>query len=69
MAFTTTQLQALDDAIASGELSVSYEGKTVTYRSIESLREARDFVKSQLEAAGTIAASGPRRSYAAYSRD
>jgi hypothetical protein len=69
MAFTTTQLQALEEAIASGELTVSFDGKTVTYRSIESLREAYDMVKAALEAAGTIASPTPRRSYAAHSRD
>lgn len=69
MAYTTTQLQALEDAIASGELTVTYEGKTVTYRSIKDLMAARDFVKGELEAAGTITETYPRRSYAAYSKD
>lgn len=69
MAFTTAQLTALEEAIASGELTVSYEGKTVTYRSMADLQKAYDMVKSALEAAGTITEAAPRRSYAAYSRD
>src|SRR3546814_16441529 len=35
MAFTTAQLQALDNAIASGSLTVSYGGRQVTYQSME----------------------------------
>jgi hypothetical protein len=69
MAFTTTQLSALEEAIASGELTVEYDGKRVTYRSLKELREARDLVKGSLEAAGTLAAGTPRRSYAAFDKD
>jgi hypothetical protein len=69
MAYTTTQLQALEDAIASGELTVTYDGKTVTYRSIKELMTARDFVQQKLEDAGTLASTYPRRSYAAFSKD
>ena len=68
MAYTTTQLQALEDAIASGELVVEYDGKRVTYRSMTELITARDLVKGELEASGAIA-STPRRSYAAFSKD
>src|SRR5450830_1755180 len=37
MAFDQTQLDALDAAIASGELTVKYNGKEITYRSINEL--------------------------------
>jgi hypothetical protein len=68
MAFTAAQLTALEEAIASGELTVEFEGKRVTYRSMAELLQARDVVKAGLEAAGTLPASA-RTSYAAHSKD
>lgn len=67
MAYTTAQRDALRSAIASGELSVSYEGKTVTYRSIPELKEALAVVEAALEAQGTVTKQ-TNVSYAAYSR-
>lgn len=69
MAYTTAQLQALEDAIATGELTVEYEGKRVTYRSIAELISARDFVRGELIAAGTITDSSIRRSVTSFSKD
>lgn len=70
MAYTTAQLQALEDAIATGELVVKYDGKEVTYRSIDELIKARDFVRGQLIAAGTITdTTAPRHSYTSFSKD
>lgn len=40
MTYTTTQRDALRMAIASGVLSLSYDGKTVTYRSLADLKAA-----------------------------
>jgi hypothetical protein len=68
MAYTVTQLEALQAALASGELTVSYEGKTVTYRSIKDLKAAIGVVEAGLQAQGTISAT-PSVSYAAYSRN
>ena len=68
MAYTVTQLEALQAALASGELTVSYEGKTVTYRSIKDLKEALAVVQAGLEAQGTVSAA-TSVSYAAYSRN
>lgn len=67
--FTTTQLTAVEAAIASGELTVEYDGKKVTYRSMAELRAARDLIRGELIAAGTITDAAPSRSYAAHSRD
>lgn len=67
--FTTTQLEAVEAALASGELEVTYDGKTVKYRSFDELRGMRDLIRGELIAAGTITDSTPRRSYAAHSRD
>lgn len=57
MAFTNTQLAALEAAIGTGELSVKYDGKEIQYRSMADLMKAYDFIKGQLTAAGTINAS------------
>lgn len=66
--FTVTQLEAIETAIASGELTVNYEGKSVTYRSMQDLIAARDLIRGELIAAGTITSTTPRRSYAVHSR-
>lgn len=73
MAFTLNQLSAIDNAIASGQLSVEYDGKKVTYRSIADLMTARSLVVSELTAAGLLGQSrlsnrGPS-SLATFSRD
>lgn len=39
----------LDLAIASGELSVSFNGRTVTYQSMDALLKARDHVVRVLQ--------------------
>ncbi len=67
--FTVTQLEAIESAIATGELTVSYEGKAVQYRSMDDLMKARDTIKAELIGAGTLTATTPRRSYASFSRD
>jgi len=69
MAFTTTQLTAIEAAIASGSLEVSYEGKTIKYGSMADLRARYDFIKSKLVAQGDITDSRTRTSFAAHSKD
>jgi roadblock/LC7 domain-containing protein len=73
MAFTTNQLNALEAAIASGQLKVVYDGKQVEYRSVTDLMKARDLVRAELIAAGSITERplsnrGPA-SMAVFSRD
>lgn len=48
MAFTQVQLDALDDAIASGALTVKYQDKTVTYRSLADMLRLRDLMAAEL---------------------
>lgn len=69
MAFTTAQLEALETAIATGELSVTYEGKTVQYRSMDDLVKAYNFIYAKLEAAGSITPARTRVSVATFSKD
>ncbi len=51
MAFTSADLAAIDAAIASGELTVTHDGRTVTYRSMSDLLKARQTILADL--AGT----------------
>lgn len=68
MAFTQTQLDAVEAAIASGELKVMFDGREVWYRSISDLLLARDTIKASLQSAGTIP-TVIRTSYASRGRD
>jgi hypothetical protein len=48
MAFTQTDLNAVDAAIASGEMTVEVDGRRVTYRSIEELERAKKIIQEAL---------------------
>jgi hypothetical protein len=51
MAFSQTDLDTIDDAIKSAELSVRFsDGSSVTYRSVDELIKVRDMIKSDLAA-------------------
>lgn len=52
MALTQTDLNNLDSAIASGELKVQVDGRSVEYRSIGELLRARAHVAAVLATAG-----------------
>ncbi|MBR8429392.1 hypothetical protein KDW37_01500 [Burkholderia cenocepacia] len=52
MAFTQNDLVAVERAIASGALTVEYNGKKTTFRSIADLLAARDLIKADVDAAG-----------------
>lgn len=49
MALSKDDLDVLDDAIASGELSCTVNGKSITYRSIDELMKARRHVEKVLK--------------------
>jgi hypothetical protein len=55
MAYTQGQLDALKSALASGALKVFFEGREITYRSIDELRKAISDVSAGLvtETTGT----------------
>ena len=61
MAFTNADLNAIDAAIASGELTVSSGGRTVTYRSMSDLLKARQTIAAELAAAASGRSGGPFR--------
>lgn len=58
MALTQTDLDALDAAIASGTLSVEFDGRKVSYQSTAALIQARQHVAQVVNATGR--AAGPR---------
>jgi hypothetical protein len=54
VAWTQQQLEAIEAAIASGELTVRFGDRTVTYRSMDELLQARAVIKESIDApAGT----------------
>lgn len=57
MAWTSTDLQELEKAIASGTLSVKYSDKTVQYRSLEEMLKIRDLIRKEL---GLVRGKGQR---------
>lgn len=63
MAFTAADLDAVEKALAAGELSIALGDMRITYRSADELLRARDTIRADLIAAGTIAAP-TRVSYA-----
>ena len=65
MAWTQTQLDALNDAIAAGVTSVSHNGKTVTYRSLAEMMQLRD--RMQWEIANG-SAGRPQAHYVQFAR-
>ncbi len=48
MAFTQEDLDAIDAALASGELRVQVGDQEITYRSFYELRDARQIVKQAI---------------------
>lgn len=54
MTFTINDLNAVESAIASGELTVISEGRQVTYRSVIDLMRARDVIRKELQQTGTL---------------
>lgn len=48
MSFSQEQLTALDSAIAQGALTVSMNGRSITYRSLSDMIVLRDTMRSEL---------------------
>ncbi|WP_175649938.1 phage head-tail joining protein [Pseudomonas sp. Marseille-P9899] len=55
MAYTQKHLDLVERAIARGEKVVRYEDRTVEYRTVAELIQARDLIRTEL-----ASASGPR---------
>jgi len=54
MAFTTSDLTIIDEAIASGALEVRFQDRMVRYNSIKDMLIARTLIESQLNPPGTF---------------
>lgn len=54
MAFTSAQLQTLDDAIAAGVKEVRFQDRTIVYADIKAMKEARALLYSQLHGSGMV---------------
>ncbi|MEK6747495.1 MAG: hypothetical protein AABY33_10755 [Pseudomonadota bacterium] len=67
MAFTQTQLDALENAIASGTLEVRTGDKSVRYHSLDEMIKLRDVIRNQLSADSKTQTS--RASFASFVRD
>ena len=52
MAWTQADLDAIEEAIASGEKTVQFQDRSVTYRNLDELFRARDAIKASLGSAG-----------------
>lgn len=48
MAFTQADLNAVDAAIATGEMTVEVDGRRVTYRSVAELERAKQIIQGSL---------------------
>lgn len=70
MAINQQDIDNLDAAIVSGELTVSFQGRTVTYQTTDSLIKARNYATSvmrQQQGAGAATFGGTRFSLARFS--
>ena len=67
MAFTQQDLDAINAAIATGQLEVESGGRKVRYRTIKELRDAREIILADLRSRN-VAASTPRTSFIARGR-
>lgn len=66
MALTSADIDALDRAIASGELTVRHGERLVTYRSIDELLRARAAILADLAAADSTSRAYPRYQQAVF---
>lgn len=67
MAYTQTDIDNLETAIARGELKVTVADREVTYRSVADLKEALAFVESRIANQQQSPAPGPRHLLADFS--
>lgn len=72
MSFTTSDLTALETAIKTGKTEVRMGDMIIKFPTFEDLRKRYEFIKGELEAAGSLAAPATvnaRTSLIAFSRD
>jgi len=67
MAFTQTQLDALEAAIAAGTIEVRVGDKLIRYQSTREMISARDLIRNQLNLQAQT--QGSRASFASFTKD
>ncbi|BAK75810.1 hypothetical protein NH8B_0978 [Pseudogulbenkiania sp. NH8B] len=69
--FTLDDLRGVEQAIATGELTIERGGDRVTYRSMDDLIRARNVMREEMSAAGLLPGSGGRHvtTFAQFDRD
>jgi len=68
----TEAISALETALATGELTVEYAGRRVTYQTTDAILKSLDYFKRQalaIPATGPVSSSVDRGSYASFARD
>jgi len=58
MAYTASNLETIEAAIASGTLRVEIDGRVVVYQSLDALTRLRDQIKAELGVATPASARG-----------
>jgi uncharacterized Zn-binding protein involved in type VI secretion len=66
MAWTQSDLDALDKAIASGEKQVMIDGKMIVYQGIDDMQRRRQMLAAYLAGSGTSTAASPRHKLASF---
>jgi hypothetical protein len=66
MAFTTADIDAIDRAIASGELIVRMGDRQVQYRTLDELLAARDRISAVIAAQSSTSRAYPRYQQASF---
>lgn len=66
MAYSQTDLDAINSAIASGALSVAFRDRTVTYRSIDDLLKAKRTIEAEIAGTASTPRMYPRRQVATF---
>lgn len=61
MAYTADDVLAIEDAIKSGALQVTYADRTVRYQSLEDLFKLRKLMQAEIDAA--LTPNKPRRRF------
>jgi hypothetical protein len=69
MAFTQTDLDAVNKAIAAGELSIGLGDMRITYRSLDELIQARAIIEADLASQQATARAYPRHQAASFCDD
>ncbi|HSH41296.1 MAG TPA: hypothetical protein VK973_04140 [Arenicellales bacterium] len=67
MAYTASDLAAVESAIARGETEVSFGDRSVKYRSIADLQRVRRAIKAELAEANSTPKLSPRYKLADFS--